>query len=208
MRTVGSFFAKQRLKQGLTLEMVSVDTRISLGNLEAIEADELGHFTSPFFYKSFVKQFAAALQLDTREFAEMLGSQAGAIPAPPVPGEDHRTLPNVPALATSPWTVCNPLGIPGRHLAGRADWVFRRLRLVGKCPRYWLQHRGILAQQGLFATRQACFRFACAAEVQGAGQRCPGFGRIRKQLLVLHNRVAASSDRDYAWRHPSGTGRG
>jgi cytoskeleton protein RodZ len=98
MRTVGSFLREQRLTQGLTLEMVSRNTRISLGNLEAIEGDELGHFTSPFFYKSFVKQFAAALQLDTREFAEMLGSQAGAIPAPPVPGEDHRTLPNVPAL--------------------------------------------------------------------------------------------------------------
>ncbi len=86
------------MKQGLTLEMVSIDTRISLGNLEAIEADQLGHFTSPFIYKSFVKQFAASLQVITPEFAEMLGSQAGAIPAPPVPGEDLRPLPNVPAL--------------------------------------------------------------------------------------------------------------
>jgi cytoskeleton protein RodZ len=98
MRTVGSFLREERLKQGLTLEMVSVDTRISLVNLEAIEADELGHFSSPFFYKSFVKQFAGALQLDTADFAEMLGSQATAIPAPAVPGEETRPLPDVPAL--------------------------------------------------------------------------------------------------------------
>ncbi len=98
MRTVGSLLREERLKQGLTLELVSVDTRISLRNLEAIEADQLGYFSSPFFYKSFVKQFARALQMDAADLAKMLDSQASAIPAPPVPGEDTRELPNVPAL--------------------------------------------------------------------------------------------------------------
>lgn len=98
MRTVGSLLHDERLKQGLTLEMLSVDTRISLRNLEAIEADQLGHFTSPFFYKSFVKQFAKALQMDGADLANLLESQATAIPPPPVPGEDMRPHPKVPAL--------------------------------------------------------------------------------------------------------------
>lgn len=98
MRTVGSWLREERLNQGLTLEMVSVDTRISLSNLEAIEADDLGHFSSPFFYKSFVKQFANSLQIDFADLSKLLESQASSIPAPPVPGEDTRPLPNVPAL--------------------------------------------------------------------------------------------------------------
>ena len=98
MRTVGSLLREERLQQGLTLEAVSRVTRISLRNLEAIESDQLGNFSSPFFYKSFVKQFAASLQLDPTELARLLDSQATAIPAPPVPGEDLRHPPNVPAL--------------------------------------------------------------------------------------------------------------
>jgi cytoskeletal protein RodZ len=98
MRTVGSLLHEERLKQGLTLEMVRVDTRISLRNLEAIEADHLVYFSSPFFYKSFVKQFAASLQMDFAVLASLLESQASGIPIPPIPGEDTRPLPNVPAL--------------------------------------------------------------------------------------------------------------
>ncbi len=98
MRTVGSLLREERLKQGLTLEMVSADTRISLRNLEAIEADQLGYFSSPFFYKSFVRQFAGSLQMNFADLAMLLDSQASTIPAPPVPGEDTRHLPDVPAL--------------------------------------------------------------------------------------------------------------
>jgi cytoskeleton protein RodZ len=98
MQTVGSLLREERLKQGLTLEMVSTATRISLRNLEAIEADQLGYFSSPFFYKSFVRQFAASLRLEPTDLTNLLESQATAIPAPPVPGEDLRHPPNVPAL--------------------------------------------------------------------------------------------------------------
>src|SRR5208283_2444809 len=116
MRTVGSLLREERLKQGLTLEMVSVDTRISLANLEAIEVDDLGHFSSPFFYKSFVKQFAGALQMDGTDLGKLLESQASAIPAPPVPGEDTRPLPNVPALRQARQTSAARWAIPAASL--------------------------------------------------------------------------------------------
>jgi len=107
---------EERLKQGLTLEMVSIDTKISMSNLEAIETDQLGHFTSPFFYKSFVKQFAGALQMDAADLAQVLDSQASTIPAPPVPGESDRPLPNVPALRRVRRTSAFRWAIPGASL--------------------------------------------------------------------------------------------
>jgi|SRR5271165_1751780 len=116
MRTVGSLLREERLRQGLTLEMVSVDTRISLGNLEAIEADQLGHFNSPFFYKSFVKQFAAALKLDAADLVNVLESQASTIPTPAVPGEDTRPHPNVPALRQVRRTSAARWAIPAASL--------------------------------------------------------------------------------------------
>ncbi len=116
MRTVGSLLREERLKQGLTLEMVSIDTRISLRNLEAIEGDQLGYFSSPFFYKSFVKQFASSLQIPAADLAKLLEAQATAIPAPPIPGEDHRQLPNVPALRQVGKKSAARWAVPGASL--------------------------------------------------------------------------------------------
>lgn len=96
--------------------MVSVDTKISLANLEAIEADQLEHFSSPFFYKSFVKQFASALQVNSAGFTEMLGSQAVSIPTPAVPGEETRPLPNVPALRRAQGRSIGRWAVPAASL--------------------------------------------------------------------------------------------
>jgi cytoskeleton protein RodZ len=98
MQTVGSVLRAERLRQGLTIDAISVETKISAMRLQALEADELGCFSSPFFYKSFVKQVAQRLRVEEKSIAQMLNAQAASIPAPLVPGEEERQLPKVPAL--------------------------------------------------------------------------------------------------------------
>jgi cytoskeletal protein RodZ len=67
--------------------------------LQSLEADELVSFSTPFFYKSFVKQVAQRLKIEEQSIAQMLDLQAASISRPLVPGEDDRHfLPKVPAL--------------------------------------------------------------------------------------------------------------
>ncbi len=98
MQTVGSVLREERLKQGLTLELISVQTKLPLRSLSAIESDDLSPFGSAFFYKSFVKQYASRIPVDYGEIAPLVEARAGEMPAPPLPGEKDRQLPDVPAI--------------------------------------------------------------------------------------------------------------
>lgn len=98
MQTVGSVLRTERLRQGLTIDAISLETKISTARLQALEADELDRFSSPFLYKSFAKQVARRLRIDEKCIAPILDSQASSMPTPRVPGEEERQLPNVPAL--------------------------------------------------------------------------------------------------------------
>ena len=72
MESVGQILRDERLRQLLTLEEVSASTRISLKNLDAIERDDLKQISSPFFYRSFVRQFAERLGV---EFSTVSGGR-------------------------------------------------------------------------------------------------------------------------------------
>jgi cytoskeleton protein RodZ len=98
MQTVGSVLRAERLRQGLTIDAISLETKISTARLQALEADELDRFSSPFLYKSFAKQVARRLRIEEKSIGQILDSQAASIPTPLVPGEEERKLPNVPAL--------------------------------------------------------------------------------------------------------------
>jgi len=98
MQTVGSVLRTERLRQGLTIDAISLETKISTVRLQALEADELDRFSSPFLYKSFAKQVARRLRIDEKSISQILDSQASSMPTPLVPGEEERQLPNVPAL--------------------------------------------------------------------------------------------------------------
>jgi len=98
MQTVGSVLRAERLRQGLTIDAISLETKISTARLQALEADELDRFSSPFFYKSFAKQVARRLRIEEKCIAPILDSQTASMRAPLVPGEEERQLPNVPAL--------------------------------------------------------------------------------------------------------------
>jgi cytoskeleton protein RodZ len=98
MESVGEKLRQHRVGQGLTLNDVSASTRISLRNLQAIENDEVAQISSPFFYRSFVRQFAQRLGLDYSELAVAVQSWASTMPEPAIPGRLHAPLPDVPPL--------------------------------------------------------------------------------------------------------------
>ncbi len=87
MESVGQKLRAARLRPGLALEDISAKTRITVSNLQAIEADDLSHFDSRFFYKSFVRQFADAVGVDRTEVEGLLQTNAGAMPEPLMPGQ-------------------------------------------------------------------------------------------------------------------------
>ena len=88
MESVGHKLREARTRLGLTLEQVSADTRITLKNLRAIESDDLSTITSPFFYRSYVRQFASALKIDYQTIASAVQQASSSMPEPVLPGQE------------------------------------------------------------------------------------------------------------------------
>ena len=80
MPSVGPILRGARLQAGLTLEHISVQTRIPVKILHALEEDDLHQFTSAFFYKSFVRQFAQKVSLPYETVAEAVAEQSKIYP--------------------------------------------------------------------------------------------------------------------------------
>ena len=89
MESVGSKLREARTKLGLTLEQVSAKTRISTRNLQALEEDDLSGIPSPFFYRSYVRQFAGQLKLDYAALADAVQQAATKMPEPLMPGQEE-----------------------------------------------------------------------------------------------------------------------
>ena len=64
---VGDRLRQGRVRLGIDLDQLARDTRISRRYLEAIEADNPAGCPGAFFYRSFVRQYAAAVGLDPAE---------------------------------------------------------------------------------------------------------------------------------------------
>jgi hypothetical protein len=98
MESVGQKLRDARARLGLTLEQISADTRITIRNLRAIEADELSSISSPFFYRSFVRQFASKVNLEYDSIAAAVQQAASSMPEPRMPGQDEPEWVHVPAI--------------------------------------------------------------------------------------------------------------
>lgn len=98
MESVGQTLRDARVRLGLTLDQVSADTRISLKNLTAIEADDLSRLSSPFFYRSFVRQFAAKLDVNYESIAAAVQNAASTMPEPLMPGQEDLQAIQVPRV--------------------------------------------------------------------------------------------------------------
>ena len=69
MSSVGETLRRERLRQELTLEQISRETRISSRLLDAIESDQFHRLPGGVFAKSFVRQYAHYLSLDADDLA-------------------------------------------------------------------------------------------------------------------------------------------
>jgi cytoskeletal protein RodZ len=89
MQSVGTRLREARIKKGYTLEDINARTRISLKNLNAIESDDLSRISSPFTYRSFVKQVADTLGTDFSTLAPDVQAASSTMPEPLVPGQEE-----------------------------------------------------------------------------------------------------------------------
>ena len=89
MQSVGTRLREARIKKGYTLEEINSRTRISLKNLNAIESDDLSKISSPFTYRSFVKQVADMVGVDHATLAADAQSASSTMPEPLVPGQEE-----------------------------------------------------------------------------------------------------------------------
>ena len=122
MESVGSQLRQARLKLGLTLEQASAKTRISVRNLHAIEEDDVSNISSPFFYRSFVKQFAQYLNLDYTAVEAGVLEIAGAMPEPLMPGQEGTTPADLARSKIAP--------LEGRRRPWNLRWISSVFSLV------------------------------------------------------------------------------
>ena len=85
MRSVGEILRQARLAQGLELADVATRLKIKPKYLMAIESDNLSDLPGVFFFRSFVQQYARALDLDSATIDAELDRVTGTAPAPPLP---------------------------------------------------------------------------------------------------------------------------
>jgi cytoskeletal protein RodZ len=69
-----------------------------LKNLTAIEGDDLSFISSPFFYRSFVRQFASKVKIDYEAIADAVQEAVSTMPEPLVPGQEEIQPIHVSAL--------------------------------------------------------------------------------------------------------------
>ncbi len=98
MDSVGARLLHARLQLGTSLEDIRAKTCIATRVLNAIENDDLSQIDGPFFYRSFVRQFANAVQVRYEDLADLIQGAIAAMPQPLMPGEGRAALPKIPPL--------------------------------------------------------------------------------------------------------------
>lgn len=197
MEPVGSQLRQARLSRALTLEEIHAKTRISLRNLKALESDDLSGMSSPFFYRSYVKQVAEQVELNYESLAEAVERAAQAIPAPLIPGE-------VPAGHTE--TPAPKIGRlrPRRHLNLR--WLYSLVSfavMLVACSSFygaWQQSRS--NWRGQLSALVNSFRPASrTTRVEVMQQSVAPFGSVISSA-VTRSEVNSHSARRTAASHP------
>jgi cytoskeletal protein RodZ len=88
MTSIGERLRRQRLQNRISLERVSLETKIGVRLLEAIEAGQFEKLPGGVFRRSFVLQYARALELDPDEISGELDQLSQFDEVPPLPTAD------------------------------------------------------------------------------------------------------------------------
>src|SRR5579883_2476727 len=90
MNSVGDILRRERERQGREVAEIAEELCITQRYLRAIEQDDLKSLPGAFFYKSFVKQYAAILQIDESSLQSGVDALTGSLEPLPLPGADPR----------------------------------------------------------------------------------------------------------------------
>jgi cytoskeleton protein RodZ len=90
MTSVGAILQAERERQGRDTAEIAEELCITQRYLRAIEQDDLKSLPGTFFYKSFVKQYAAVLGMDERALHPGMEALASQADPTPLPGGDAR----------------------------------------------------------------------------------------------------------------------
>lgn len=78
--TVGDLLRQTRIKQGLDLEHISVETKITISILKAIENDDFNSLPAEAFARGFYALYANTLALDPEEILRIYTQEKGQLP--------------------------------------------------------------------------------------------------------------------------------
>lgn len=149
MDSTGEILRRARNERRLTLDEVSIRTRINRKYLAAIESGDRDAVPGGFFYKSFVRQYATALSTDDDNVLdEVEQSLAAEQPASPS-GPDEEVLRSLVSNADE-----NGASSPFASRSAAAYALLLILAIAGTSGLYMLWHRAQQAQAAGEATRR------------------------------------------------------
>jgi transcriptional regulator with XRE-family HTH domain len=90
MTSVGEILRTQRKNQGCEVDEIAAKLCITSSYVSSIERDDLKTLPGVFFYKSFVKQYAATVGLDYAPLRSLVEALVALEPAPALPRLDSR----------------------------------------------------------------------------------------------------------------------
>src|SRR5262249_11042325 len=88
MTSVGNVLKTERERQGRQLAEIAEELCITQRYLRSIEQDDLKNLPGSFFYKSFVKQYAAVLGVDETLIRAGVETLTATLEPLPLPGAD------------------------------------------------------------------------------------------------------------------------
>ena len=131
MNSVGTLLRTERERQGREVAEIAGELCITQRYLRAIEQDDLKSLPGAFFYKSFVKQYAAILALDESGLRAGIEALTAATEPLPMPGADSRYHPV--AESRKPIRDLDPIVRDGNRMQfpdGRIGWSLAALIAV------------------------------------------------------------------------------
>lgn len=93
MTSVGEILRRERQAQGREMQEIAEDLCITQRYLQALEEDDIKSLPGTFFYKSFVKQYAALLNLDEKKFQAGVDALTASEEPLPLPGANPKYCP-------------------------------------------------------------------------------------------------------------------
>jgi transcriptional regulator with XRE-family HTH domain len=122
--TLGSYLRLERESRGLSLKDISDSTKVSIGLLEGLEADDISKWPGGIFRRAFVRSYAQCVGLDADDVYKRFEQQfqpAEPEPAVPVNGSSVAVPAPTPSPSAAERTATSPIPRRSRLVGTAAD---------------------------------------------------------------------------------------